>query len=172
MPLLMLAALLAFGQPEGPPVRIRPGAAPERTPAVPASESAEPLGLAVAGFDRDGDARTSRAEYDAAIGRTFAAADANRDGALGYIEYAAWATAWLGSATALPGPFAIDTDNDDRLSATEFAVEFGRHFTRLDRDRDGAVSHAELITVRNPRLAPIRPPRPPLLPSERSRERR
>lgn len=176
----MIAALLLAGAwiiqpgqpPSRPPVTIRPGQAPQGTSAVPISETAEPLGLAVAGFDGDHDGRTSRAEYDAALARTFAAADRDGDSALGYIEYSGWAETWLGSATALPGPFAIDADGDNRLSQAEFVGEFRKHFTRLDKNADGAVSHAELLTVRNPALAPVwdRNGRP-LRPRERRPER-
>jgi hypothetical protein len=151
------------------PVVIRPGATPQGVSAVPISEVAEPLALAVAGFDGDHDGRTDRDEFDAALGRTVAAADSNGDGALGYIEYSGWAQTWLGSPTALPGPFAIDADGDNRLSTAEIAAEFGRQFVRLDADRDGAVTHSELLTIRNPRLTPVldRNGRP-----IRSRERR
>jgi len=155
---LMLSAAAPAAQPgppPPPPVTIRPGAAPEGTSPVPISEVAEPLGLAVAGFDADHDGRTSLAEFDASLARTFGAADRDQDGALGYIEYSGWAETWLGSATALPGPFAIDADGDNRLTQSEFTAEFRRHFTRLDTNADGAIGHAELLTVRNPRLAPV-----------------
>jgi hypothetical protein len=152
---LFLLLALSLQPPPPEPVQIRPGATPEGTSAVPISEVAEPLGLAFASFDADHDGRTSRSELDASIARTFAAADTNGDRHLGYIEYSGWATTWLGSATALPGPFAIDTDGDNRLSREEMQAEFGREFDRLDKDRDGAVTHAELLTVRNPRLQPL-----------------
>jgi hypothetical protein len=173
-PLIFAAALAAqpVPLPAPPPVTIRPGTAPEGTTPVPISETAEPLGLAIAGFDGDHDGRTSLAEFDAALARTFAAADRDRDGALGYIEYAGWAETWLGSATALPGPFAIDADGDNRLAQAEFTAEFRRHFTRLDKNADGSVSRAELLTLRNPRLAPVldRDGRP-IRQRERRRER-
>ena len=155
MYLLLLSLLAVQPPPAPPPAEVRPGRVPEGTSPVPISEVAEPLGLAVAAFDRDGDGATSRAEYDAALSRTFAAADDNGDGALGYIEYSGWAETWLGSQSALPGPFAIDGDGDNRLSRDEFMAAFAREFARLDRGADGAVSHAELLTIRNPRLAPV-----------------
>jgi hypothetical protein len=163
MSLFMLITALALqpGAPApAPPVAVRPGPAPVGSAAAPISEVAEPLALAVAGFDANGDGRTTRGEYDAALARTFAAADRNNDGELGYIEYSGWATIWLGSQSALPGPFAIDADGNDRLSRDEFTAEFGRQFQRLDADTDGAVTHAELLTVRNPRLGPVRERRP------------
>lgn len=164
MPILLsLAALIAAAQPQAP-VQVGPGERPQGVSAVPISETAEPVGLAIAAFDADHDGRTTRAELNEAILRSFAAADRDGDGMLGYIEYSGWATIWLGSATALPGPFAIDVDGNDRISREELLAEFGRHFVRLDRDTDGAISHSELLTVSQPRMPP--------LPRERSQQRR
>ena len=158
MSLLTLLALLSAQPgpvPLPPPATFRPGSTPQGTTPVPISEVAEPLGLAIAGFDADLDASTSRAEYEEALARTFAAADRDGSGDLGYFEYARWAETWLGSQSALPGPFAIDADGDTRLSREEFLAEFRRQFTRLDTGKDGAVSRAELLTVRNPGMQPL-----------------
>ena len=156
---LTLALLAASTQPPQPvstrDLAIPPGQAPAGTTPVPISEVAEPLALAIASFDQDHDGRTSRAELEAAAARSVDAADTNRDGALGYIEYSGWATTWLGSQSALPGPFAIDADGDNRITRQEFLAELGRQFERLDADHDGAISHAELLTVRTPRMAPV-----------------
>lgn len=154
---IILLAAFASAQLPQEPVRIRAGEhAPDSRDAVPISEVAQPLALAVVGFDADRDGRTSRAEFDDGVARTFAGADANRDGALGYIEYAGWARTWLGSDTAMPGPFAIDADGDDRLARAEMLGEFGRLFVRLDVNSDGAVTRAELLTVRHPPQRPLR----------------
>lgn len=138
-------------------IAVRPGQAPPGSRPAPLTETAEPVALAFAGFDADQDGQTSRTEVDAALARTFAAADANRDGGLGYIEYAAWATTWLGSATALPGPYAIDANGDDSLSRDEFSEAFRRVVARLDRNGDGVLVRAELLTVRNPVRERLRP---------------
>jgi hypothetical protein len=158
MPLLTLLALAVTqpgAPPQAPPATIRPGETPQRVSRVPISEVAEPIGLVVAGFDANHDGRTTLAEFDEALGRTFAAADRDGGGTLGYIEYSGWAETWLGSQSALPGPFAIDADGDNRLTRDEFLAEFRRHFTRLDKGKDGAVSRAELLTVHNPAMAPL-----------------
>jgi hypothetical protein len=152
---LALAAAQPGPPPPAPPATIRPGQAPARVTAVPISEMAEPLGLVIAGFDANRDASTTLAEYEEALGRTFAAADRDGGGTLGYIEYSGWAETWLGSQSALPGPFAIDADGDNRLTREEFLAEFRRQFARLDKGKDGAVSRAELLTVRNPAMAPL-----------------
>jgi len=169
---ILFALALAGAQPPQQPVRIRPtDYAPEARGAVAPSEVAQPMALAIAGFDGDSDGRTTRAELDEALGRTFAAADANNDSQLGYIEYSGWALTWMGSQNALPGPFSIDSDGDDRLSRQEVLNEFGRHFIRLDADANGAVTRAELLTVRNPALRPL-PRDLRLMDLERRRQRR
>lgn len=153
---LFVALIMAQpGPPAPPPATIRPGEAPQGISAVPPTETAEAVGLAIAGFDTNGDGLTARGEFDLALDRTFAAADRNGDGTLGYIEYSGWATTWLGSATALPGPFAIDANGDNQLDRAEFAAAFAAVFGRLDANRDAAISRAELLTVRNPRFAPV-----------------
>jgi len=176
--LTLLALLMAQPgpPPPAPPATIRPGQAPEGISAIPISEVAEPLGLVVAGFDADRDARTSLAEYEEGLGRSFAAADGDGSGDLGYLEYARWAETWLGSQSALPGPFAIDADGDNRLSRAEFLAEFRRQFARIDKNGDGAVTRAELLTVRNPAMRPLwdrngRPIRDRELERERDRSR-
>ncbi len=154
--LSMLLALAAAQPPAAPPAgTIRPGEAPSRVTAVPLTETAEPLGLVVAGFDANHDASTSLAEYSDALTRTFATADRDANGTLGYLEYSGWAEIWLGSQSALPGPFAIDADGDNRLSRDEFMAEFRRNFLRLDKNADGAVTRAELLTVKNPAMHPL-----------------
>lgn len=153
--LLVLAAVQPGLPPPAPPATIRPGEAPQGTSRVPLSQVAEPLGLVVAGFDSNRDASTTRAEFEEALGRSFAAADRDGNATLGYIEYSGWAETWLGSQNALPGPFAIDADGDSRLSRDEFLAEFRLQFARLDKSGDGAVSRAELLTLRNPAMAPL-----------------
>ena len=53
------------------------------------------------------------------------------------------------------GPFAIDTDGDNQISRAEFMAAFASQFDRLDANGDGSISHAELLTLRNPRMAPV-----------------
>jgi hypothetical protein len=173
MPLLTFLALLSAQPgpvPPAPPVVVGPGQAPQGSIPVPISEVAEPLGLAIAGFDADHDGSTSRAEYEQALARTFAAADNNGSGDLGYLEYARWAETWLGSQSALPGPFAIDADGDTRLSRVEFLSEFGRQFTRLDKEcrRNGQPRRAADRAQPGP-AAFVGPRRPPDPPSSRTR---
>jgi hypothetical protein len=138
---LLLQAATPPGPPPGPP--LPPGQQMPR-----ATVMAEPVALAIAGWDADGDGRTTRAELQAGAARSFAAIDTAGRGDMGYIGFADWAERWLGNRSALPSPFELDADQDDRISRAEFEAGLLRVFVRLDADKDGAVSRAEMLTIR------------------------
>jgi len=128
-------------------------------PSVPAQPPAtlvvEPVAMAIATFDSDGDGRTSRAELSAGVVRSFAAIDATHSGSLGYIAFADWATRWLGDANALPSSFEVDTDGDNGITLAELQATMARVFARLDVDKDGFVTRKECLTIRS--MAPRAP---------------
>ena len=142
MRLLSLLSL-ALAAPQPAPT---PAVAPQRQP--PATIVAEPAALFIAGCDADGDGRTTRAELTACVARSFAAIDTSHAGSIGYIGYSDWALKWLGDRNALPSPFEIDSDNDNRITLAELQARFDTLFARFDVDRDGAVTRAELLTIR------------------------
>ncbi len=104
--------------------------------------------MALAGFDADGDGRTTRAEMEAGVRRSFAAIDTGNGGSLGYLGFADWAERWLGDRSALPSPFEVDADGDNRITPAELQAAFARVFARLDVDKDGSLSRKELLTIR------------------------
>ena len=123
-----------------------PGVAANAQPA--ATMVAEPVAMALASFDTDGDGRTSRAEMEAGIRRSFGAIDVRGAGTLRYLDYADWALRWLGDRNALPSPFDVDANGDDAVSLPELQAWFGTTFARLDRNKDGYLTRAELLTIR------------------------
>ena len=132
-PLLLLLQTPALGTP--------PGNAP-----APATVMAEPLALPIAAADADGDARTSRAELAAGLARSFAVvAKGQRD--IGYLAFADWAKRELGNANALPSPFEVDRDGDNRITLAELQARLAAVFARLDVDKDGFLTRAELLTI-------------------------
>jgi len=143
--LLALAATLAAQQ--QPPA---PGAPLQ--PPLPGSEPiplmiAEPVAMAIAAFDADGDGIVTRAEYDAGVGKSFDAV-AKGQASIGYIQFGDWSERWLGNRNALPSPFEVDQDGDNRISLGELQARFALFFTRFDRDKNGSITRAELLTTR------------------------
>jgi hypothetical protein len=136
----LMAATPALAQqtPPAPPAAM-PGARPGQPTAT---IIAEPVALLIAAFDADHDARVTRAEFDAGLKASWAGPS------VGYIGYADWALTWLGDRNALPNPFEIDRDGDNRITFDELVQRFDLFFTRFDADRDGAIARSELLTVR------------------------
>lgn len=138
----MLLALLL--QAASPPVTALPPGAQQ----PPATMVVEPVAMMLASFDADGDGRTSRAEMLAGAKRSFDAIDTAHAGSLGYIGFADWAERWLGDRNALPSPFEVDRDGDNRITLAELDQQLSHEFDRLDRDHDGQLTRAELLTIR------------------------
>ena len=138
---ILLQAAAAAGAPAVPTIPTLPAQ-------PPATMVVEPVGMAIAGFDANMDGSTSTAELAAGVRRSFDAIDTAHAGSLGYIAFADWAERWLGDRNALPSPFEIDTDGDNRITLAELQAQFARVFARLDRNKDGTVSRAELLTIR------------------------
>ena len=131
-------------------------AAPPSRPQPPGTILVDPAAMFIAACDADSDARVSRGELDTCVTRSFATADGAASGSIGYIGYAEWAKRWLGDANALPSPFEVDSNGDDRITLPELKGRFQQIFDRLDVDRDGVLTRTELVTIR------ISPPRPPV----------
>ena len=143
--MILLALILQAAPPPGSPSPPALQAGPGQPPATMV---VEPVAMAMAAWDADGDGRTSRAELQAGVARSMAAINAARSGGLGYIGYADWAKRWLGDANALPSPFEIDADGDNRITLAELQAAMTRVFDRLDKDRDDFVTRAEALTIR------------------------
>jgi Ca2+-binding EF-hand superfamily protein len=142
--LLMLAlALSAQQDPPAPPVR------PADTLRPPTSTIiVEPVAMMIAAFDGDGDGRVTRAEFDAGVRHSFEVIDKGHKGSLSYIDFGDWAQLWLGDRNAIPSPFETDRDGDNRITLAELQERFDSLFTRFDRDKDGVITRAELLTIR------------------------
>ncbi|ODP38653.1 hypothetical protein [Sphingomonas turrisvirgatae] len=145
---ILLASLLAAAPvaqdvvPAGLPVKQpQPGAEP-----IPLM-IAEPVAMAIAAFDANGDASVTRAEFDDGVARSFASI-AKDEPTIGYIAFGDWAERWLGNRNALPSPFEVDQDGDNRISLAELQARFALFFDRFDRDKNGAIARSELLTVR------------------------
>jgi hypothetical protein len=108
---------------------------------------AEPVAMAIAAFDADQDGIVTRAEFDAGVRRSFEGS-AKGQPAMGYIAFGDWSERWLGNRNALPSPFEVDGDGDNRITLPELQARFDLFFTRFDADKDGSLRRSELLTVR------------------------
>lgn len=115
---------------------------------TPPSLVVEPVAMMIAAFDDDHDGKVTRDELKRGVQRSFEAIDTAHTGKMGYIAYSDWAVKWLGNATALPSPFETDANGDNQITLDEMQAKFAQIFARLDKDHDGVLTRAELLTVR------------------------
>ena len=104
-------------------------------------------------YDRDGDGKVARGEYDAARGEAFARTDGDADGRLDKDEYLAEyedrldrqiASRRDGSLQQARVRFgALDQGKDGRVSWDEYAASGKRMFEGADRDGNGVVDAAD-----------------------------
>jgi hypothetical protein len=155
-PILAFAAA-SLALPAGAQQVPAPPAPPPTTPARAqpfATIVFEPAAMMIAACDANFDATVTRAELHACLKRSFATVAGTKPD-IGYIDYSDWAKTWLGDANVVPSPYSVDTDNDDRITLAELTTEFDRFFDRFDTDRSGAVTRAELLTLRTaPAMTP------------------
>ena len=144
--ILSLLLLAAAGQDSGPDVRVLgPGKPNGQTPATLV---VEPAAMLIVACDGNADGQTTRDELDICLQHGFVKSAGRAVATLGYIDYGRWQRTWLGDQGALPSPFEVDRDGDDRISLDELQAQFAKLFARFDKDHDGAVTRAEALTVR------------------------
>lgn len=159
---MLLLALLLQSTP-GADNTVVVTARPKPFAQTPATMVVEPVAMMIATLDSDGDGKTSRAEMEAGVKRSYDAIDTAHQGSIGYLQFADWAERWLGDRNALPSPFDVDKNSDNRITLAELQAHFSRLFSRFDRDQDGAISRAEALTIRttpvdaNGPTGPLRP---------------
>jgi hypothetical protein len=144
---LTLIAAPALAQ-DRVPIPLGSGKGPGPVGPTPPSLVVEPVAMMIAACDADGDGHVSRDEMHRGLAKSFAAIDTGKSGTLGYIAFADWAERWLGDRTALPSPFETDIDGDNRITLAELEAKFDAIFVRLDKDKDGYLTRAELLTIR------------------------
>ncbi|MEG3163039.1 EF-hand domain-containing protein [Sphingomonas sp. PB2P19] len=153
----MILLLLALLQAAPEIVVVAP---PKATAQTPATIVVEPAAMFAAACDANGDALVTRAELSDCVARSFAGAES---GSMRYLAYSDWALRWLGDRTALPAPFDADRDGDNVITVAELQAQFAKLFSRWDRDHDGELTRAELLTFKTRPIdanGPTTPARP------------
>ncbi|PAX08227.1 calcium-binding protein [Sphingomonas lenta] len=138
---MLLLALALQAAPPAPP--------PSPTAQPPATILVEPAAMFFAACDANADALVTKAERDDCLARAYATAEGASAGRVGYIAYADWAQRWLGDRNALPGPYELDKDGDNRITAAELAARFTAIAARYDANGDSTLARNELVTIRS-----------------------
>lgn len=142
---LLLAAGCASGPPgppggpDGPPGAGRGGQLQE-------SKITRPVALFFTSLDTNDDFIVSKSELDDAIPREFGRADTDQSGVLTGFEMADWCALVLGDKEAQPDLRAMDNDLNYTVTEHEFAVALRHEFNRMDRNQDGFLTRAEMLT--------------------------
>ena len=108
-----------------------------------------PVGLFVNSMDSNRDAIIDEAEFNTGVRESFLAGDLDSDGEISPIEFTAWSIANLGSEYSTPGRLHFDHDQNSAVSSQEFERTLAGIYTRLDRDRSGAIHRSELLVQMN-----------------------
>jgi len=106
---------------------------------------ARPLALLLTGMDANGDYRVSGQEVATGIEAEWANLSQG-DRAVSALKLGDWAKTVLGSAEAMPNSIAFDTDLNGQITQLEFGDRLRAEYARLDKDSDGFVSRAEMVS--------------------------
>jgi hypothetical protein len=145
---VLLAPLLLTIAPQSIPPDVQVLGPAKPNGQTPATMVVEPAAMLIVACDADGDGRTTRTELDDCLARSFTTMAESSGGQLGYIAYADWQKRWLGDQGALPSPFEVDRDGDNRITLVELQSQFAKLFARYDKDGDRAVTRSEALTIR------------------------
>ncbi len=100
-------------------------------------QTPRPAALLFASFDRNGDYKIDRAEWDKGIHQAFVQADRDGDDRLSLIELEEWRQTALGSEHAVPGQFAFAPNFARSVSKQGFIAVLRKLADKLDRDKEG-----------------------------------
>jgi uncharacterized membrane protein YgcG len=142
---IALAVLIMAGCAAQPP-RGGPGG-PRRMPMAAGGKMARPAALLFVGMDADRDLVVTTAELTDGLAVEWKRADRDGNGALSAFEMADWCAAVLGDADAAPGRLSLDADVDGQVTHAEFDAGIRREFAAFDRNGDGRLERAELLTA-------------------------
>lgn len=148
----------------GPTVVATGGEAPEVAAPVPAATENPALARPLASFegkDADGDGKVTVAEYASAAQTMFRMMDADKDGAVTVDELGAArdAIGAGGNISAEKVVAANDSDNNGKLTLSEWMAGANAQFSALDGNHDSVLDGSERKAVDDPARSPITAPR-------------
>lgn len=107
---------------------------------------ARPVALLFTGMDLDQNHVVDPAELSSGIAQEWASLPRSSHEMVSSIAMSEWAAHALGNAEALPNPIAFDVNMDGQVSQEEFETRLREEFARLDRDHDGRLTRAEMLS--------------------------
>lgn len=142
---LLIAACASRQPPHGGSQGGPPGGGP-LSASLDGGQIARPIALLFTGMDTDHDRATDLAELAHGIAAEWASLPADPRGTVPALDISAWAANALGNPEALPNQISFDVNLDGRISQEEFAARLKAEFARLDRDHDGHLTRAEMLS--------------------------
>ncbi|WP_290494711.1 EF-hand domain-containing protein [Hyphomonas sp. UBA4494] len=109
--------------------------------------SAPPVALLFVSMDSNHDHFVSHEEVDNGIDREWRALAGPNPVHQSAVQMSNWAAETLGNLNALPSPIAFDSNLDGAITASEFRIRLIDTFDRIDKNQDGLLSRAELLTA-------------------------
>lgn len=143
---LLIAACASRQPPRGGPQGGPPSGGNRTSASLDGGQIARPIALLFTGMDTSHDRATDPAELAHGIAAEWASLPADPRGTVPALEISAWAATALGNPEALPNQISFDVNLDGRISQEEFAARLKAEFARLDRDHDGRLTRAEMLS--------------------------
>lgn len=142
---LLLLSACASG-PQGP----RGGGGPPQNFArggdMPTGFMVRPFALVLTSMDLNADTYITEDEFTTGILTQWSLMDADQNDRATPVAFDAWAESAMGTADALPGRLNFDTDLNGAVTRDEFIAGMRREFRTLDKNEDGRIVRAELVS--------------------------
>lgn len=111
-----------------------------------------PIALMFTAMDTNRDKRVTRAEARTGIEADWQSLSPSITNKIGAFKIQDWAEQTLGSKDARPSRLSFDRNLDNQVSGDEFSERLLAAFDKLDSDKDGALSRAELVFISAPQI--------------------
>lgn len=107
---------------------------------------ARPLAILLTSMDANGDYLVSGDELSDGLDKEWMNLTGGVSGPVSALDLGDWAKEVLGSAEAMPSSISFDRDLNGQITELEFLDRLRAEFRTLDKDDDGHVSRAEMVS--------------------------